>query len=116
MSFPRFVSTSYFTYILMKFLLHFCGRTEAIFNTHRDVYLPGHVIKTFMVSEWIECVKACDIEKLCISYNYGVKGVCELNSYGVVAKSPNTGQLLLNRPGYIYQQLKVSRPASQIEN
>ena len=44
--------------------------------------LTGHVFKTIVSIDWLQCVQECHKHDMCISYNYFPPGeICELNNF-----------------------------------
>lgn len=51
--------------------------------TLHNSLLTGHVFKTIVSIDWLQCVQECHKHDMCISYNYFPPGeICELNNFG----------------------------------
>lgn len=75
--------------------------------TKGNSYLANYVIKTLFVKDWISCTLACQVEEMCVSYNYNtITRACDLNVEGI--HEPLTGaDELVKMHGVVFHQIKV---------
>lgn len=75
--------------------------------TKGNSYLAHYVIKTLFVKDWISCTLACQVEEMCVSYNYNtITRACDLNVEGI--HEPLTGaNELVKMHGVVFHQIKV---------
>lgn len=58
--------------------------------------------------DWLECILRCSGDNNCISYHFDLaKGVCGLNSFGLVAGCDTTR--LVHSEGVVFQQLREEK-------
>ena len=72
--------------------------------------LTGFVLQRMRVSEWMECLLACDRTPKCCSYNYertaeGSDNICELNRY-YDGEYCLEGDTLKYAAGFAFHQLR----------
>ncbi|CAH3175881.1 unnamed protein product [Porites lobata] len=74
--------------------------------TKGNSYLANYVIKTLFVQDWISCTLACQVEEMCVSYNYNtITRACDLNVEGI--HEPLTGaDELVKMHGVVFHQIK----------
>ena len=96
-------------FITLYVVISFIG-LEAISLINKDKYLPDHVFLKFNVSEsgWLSCTRACTQDTRCISYHFETRAnICELNDHGVTTACL-ADKILIDRPGTIFHQIRVS--------
>lgn len=89
---------------LFSFVLHISTAFSSF--TFIDKYLKGAQLKVVQVEDWYECIKQCQEESLCISYNFDNKSECQLNNHGVEERCQAEDELT-SRVGWIYHQIRV---------
>ncbi|KAM7440621.1 hypothetical protein ABFA07_010152 [Porites harrisoni] len=74
--------------------------------TKGNSYLANNVIKTLFMKDWISCTLACQVEEMCVSYNYNtITRACDLNVAGI--HEPLTGaDELVKMHGVVFHQIK----------
>ena len=76
--------------------------------------LVGHQLKGLTNVRLDKCVKACEMERACISVNFGGSpegiGCCTLNDCGVEDEE-NKGKSLVFTPGCWYHQIRPTEAA-----
>ena len=72
--------------------------------------LIGHQLKTLTNVGFDKCVKACKMERACISVNYEDTGCCALNDCGVEDEEDKAKSLVFT-PGCSYQQIRPTDAA-----
>ncbi|XP_031554701.1 uncharacterized protein LOC116291655 [Actinia tenebrosa] len=84
--------------------------------TYMDKYLKGSQLRVIQVEDWYECIKQCQEELLCISYNFDNKSECQLNGHGVEKRCQAEDELT-SSAGWIYHQIReVTRKTTRGKN
>ena len=78
------------------------------FTVHNSL-LTGHVFKTFVSIDWLQCVQECHKHDMCISYNYFPPGeICELNNFAFNDKCESDDNLITAN-GWIHHAQHISQ-------
>lgn len=84
---------------------------------HQDKYLPGYVIRQLHLSDWLQCLSACESSTECISYNFDPRlGICDINEAGFTADSKRKCQEnsnLVFSEGLIFHQIRGKKITQQ---
>ena len=84
------------------------------FDRVENYSLVGHQLKTLTNVRFDKCVKACKMERACISVNYGGSsgktGCCTLKDCGVEDEEDKEKSLVFT-PGCLYQQIRPTEAA-----
>ena len=75
----------------------------------KNYALVGHQLKRMTSARFRKCVKACKMERACISVNFG-GGCCTLNNCGMEDEE-DKGKPLVFTPGCWYQQIRPTEAA-----
>lgn len=74
--------------------------------TYIDKYFKGTQLRVVQVEDWYGCIKQCQEEPLCISYNFDNNNECQINEDGVEERC-QAEEELTSRAGWVYHQIRV---------
>ena len=99
----------------MSFFLEFLSNTTAYNKFDVENYaLVEHQLRRLKNVRFDKCVKACEMERACISVNFGGSpkgiGCCTLNDCGVEDEE-DKGKSLVFTPGCWYYQIRPTEAA-----
>ena len=101
-----------FYFLLLLSVVYFtCSYKQFSIENYAFV---DHELKTLNRVSFMSCVKACEMERVCISVNFGESldevGCCTLNDCGVEDEA-NKGKSLIFTPGCLYHQVRPTEAA-----
>lgn len=71
--------------------------------------LAGHVFKTVVSIDWLQCIEECHKHDMCASYNYfPPEEICELNDFGFNDQCEVDDNLIRSN-GWIHHVLRISQ-------
>lgn len=88
------------------------------FLAHRNMYLPGYVIQSLRLDDWLQCLSACASTKACISYNFDSRlRICEVNSGGLteLRQECQEEKSLWFRQGLVFHQIRGKQKKKMFE-
>ena len=78
------------------------------YTVHNSL-LAGHVFKTVVSIDWLQCIEECHKHNICVSYNYfPPEKVCELNVFGFYDRC-GADDNLIQANGWIHHVLRTSQ-------
>ena len=107
--------SQYILLMVIPFIYDVCSQTMKYKQfVVENFALSGHEYKTISNTDFRTCIKACEMERACISVNYGGSseglGCCTLNDCGVEDEE-NKGRSLVFTPGCWYHQVRPTEAA-----